>query len=142
MRRDEIVEAALGWVGTPYHHQASARGVGCDCLGLVRGVWRDVIGAEPEAMPAYTADWAEAHGRETLLEGAARHFTPAGEAKPGSILVFRWKAGAPAKHVGIATSQGRFVHAYQSAGKAVDCALTRPWAGRLAAVFDFPGVAD
>ena len=32
-----VVAAARGWRGTPYHDQASLRGVGCDCLGLARG---------------------------------------------------------------------------------------------------------
>ncbi|MEE8633091.1 MAG: hypothetical protein V3S93_01305 [Methyloceanibacter sp.] len=49
---------ARGWLGTPYHHQASVKGVGCDCLGLVRGLWRELCGPEPEAMPRYTRDWA------------------------------------------------------------------------------------
>ena len=48
--REAIVAAARGWIGTPYQHQGSLRGVGCDCLGLVRGVWREVIGAEPAAV--------------------------------------------------------------------------------------------
>ena len=55
----QVVGAARGWIGTPYVHQASVRGAGCDCLGLLRGVWREVIGAEPETPPAYTPDWAE-----------------------------------------------------------------------------------
>ena len=67
MRRAEIVAAARSWIGTPYRHQASLRGVGCDCLGLLRGVWREVVGDEPEAAPAYSRDWAEASGREALL---------------------------------------------------------------------------
>ena len=45
-----LVEARR-WLGTPYRHQASRMGVGCDCLGLVRGVWRSLYGAEPEATP-------------------------------------------------------------------------------------------
>ena len=49
--RARTVAAARLWTGTPYHHQASLRGVGCDCLGLVRGVWRDLYGAEPETVP-------------------------------------------------------------------------------------------
>lgn len=142
MKREDIVAAARAWVGTPYHHQASVRGVGCDCLGLVRGVWRDVVGAEPEVMPAYTPDWAEARGREALLEGASRHFARRDDVVAGALLVFRWKQGTPAKHVGIATGDGRFVHAYDSAGKAVESALSKPWLTRLAGVFDFPGVAD
>jgi len=37
---DEVVAAARAWLGTPYRHRASVRGAGCDCLGLLRGVWR------------------------------------------------------------------------------------------------------
>jgi cell wall-associated NlpC family hydrolase len=44
-----VVAAAHRWLGTPYHDQASVRGVGCDCLGLARGAWREVVG--PESMP-------------------------------------------------------------------------------------------
>ena len=47
-----IVAAARGWIGTPYQHQASVKGAGSDCLGLLRGVWRELIGPEPTAIPA------------------------------------------------------------------------------------------
>ena len=68
-----LVAAARAWIGTPYVHQASLKGAGCDCLGLLRGVWREVVGPEPEAMPAYSPDWAEATGRETLYETLSRY---------------------------------------------------------------------
>ncbi len=142
MRRAEAVAAARGWIGTPYHHQASMRGVGCDCLGLVRGVWREVVGPEPERAPAYSPDWAEAQGEETLLAAAMRHFVPTSEIKAGSILVFRWRANVPAKHLGIAAGNGRLIHAYDSAGRVVETVLSTPWRRRLAAIFDFPGVTD
>ena len=74
--RAKIVAAARGWIGTPYQHQGSLRGVGCDCLGLVRGVWRELIGAEPEPPGAYSSDWAEASKREALAEAAFRHLVP------------------------------------------------------------------
>lgn len=143
MMRSAIVAAARGWIGTPYHHQASRKGVGCDCLGLVRGVWRELVGPEPERMPAYTPDWAEAAGTETLLEGAARHFVPVAheDARAGDVLVFRWKAGTPAKHVGICAGD-TFVHAYDSAGRVVEGALCPVWRRKLAAAFRFPGVTD
>lgn len=54
--RAAIVAEARGWIGTPYRHQASLKGVGCDCLGLVRGVWRNCIGDEPETPPPYAPD--------------------------------------------------------------------------------------
>ncbi|WP_226576810.1 NlpC/P60 family protein [Acuticoccus sediminis] len=142
MRRSEIVEAARSWVGTPYLHQASLRAVGCDCLGLVRGVWRELLGSEPEMAPPYSPEWAEAVGRETLLEAAERHFVRCEDIRAGTVLLFRWTAGTPAKHVGIAVAPERFVHAYDGAGRAVEGALAPMWRRRLAATFDFPGVTD
>jgi len=142
VNRADIVAAARGWIGTPYHHQASCREAGADCLGLLRGVWRECVGDEPEAAPPYSADWAEAHGAETLLGAVQRHFVPAPAVRPGSVLVFRWKAVAPAKHVGIAVGGGRFVHAYDSAGRVAEGTLGAPWLRRLTAIFDFPGVSD
>ena len=60
------VDIARGWIGTPYHHQASLKGVGTDCLGLVRGVYRELNGQEAEAPPAYSRDWGETGPREGL----------------------------------------------------------------------------
>jgi len=51
LTRAAIVAEARSWIGTRYRHQGSLKGVGCDCLGLVRGVWRNCIGAEPELPP-------------------------------------------------------------------------------------------
>ena len=65
-----VVAAARSWLGTPYHDQASLRGVGCDCLGLARGVWRDVVGTVPQAIPPYSRDWGETGVREVLADGA------------------------------------------------------------------------
>lgn len=142
MTREEIAAAARRWIGTPYHHQASCRGVGCDCLGLVRGVWREVIGAEPELVPPYSADWAEESGQETLLDAARRHFVPTETIRTGTLLVFRWTNKTPSKHVGIAVANDRFVHAYDCATRAVEGALVRSWRRRLSGTFDFPGVTD
>ena len=51
MRPELVVKAARAWLGTPYRHQASTLGAGCDCLGLLRGVWRALYGDEPVAVP-------------------------------------------------------------------------------------------
>jgi NlpC/P60 family putative phage cell wall peptidase len=101
--RSAIIAEARDWIGTPYMHQASAKHAGCDCLGLVRGVWCALYGAEPEATPAYTPDWAERAGAETLLEAARRHMREIaiGDAAPGDVLLFRMHAQAPVKHCAI-----------------------------------------
>ena len=137
-----IVDEARTWVGTPYRHQASAKGAGADCLGLLRGVWRGLYGAEPERPPAYTADWAEAQGSEELWAAASRHLMsrPKGEAGPGDVLLFRMRDAAIAKHLGILTETGmspRFVHAYSGHG-VVESFLSEPWRRRVVACFAFP----
>ena len=137
---DAVVRRARAWIGTPYHHQASLRGVGTDCLGLVRGVWRELYGSDAENAPPYSRDWAEASGCETMLEAAARHLTPieVGDAGPGDVLVFRLRAGVVAKHAGILTAPSSFVHAMEGA-PATECALTPWWRRHIAGAFAFPG---
>ncbi len=137
---DEVVRLARAWIGTPYHHQASARGVGADCLGLIRGVWRDLYGQDAEAPPAYSRDWAEASGRETLLIAARRHLREIGigDAAPGDVLVFRLRTGAMAKHAGIMASATTMIHATEDCA-AAEIALGRWWRRRIAAAFAFPG---
>src|SRR3954447_15161161 len=100
-----ILAEARSWIGTPYRHQASLKGIGCDCLGLLRGVWRNVMGAEPELPPPYSPDWAEA-GADTLVAAARRHLIEIDIAsfEPGDVLLFRWRGNLPAKHCAIATS--------------------------------------
>jgi NlpC/P60 family putative phage cell wall peptidase len=143
IHRNDIVAETRRWIGTPYRHQASLRGLGCDCLGLVRGVWRAVIGEEPELAPPYAPDWAEARGEESLADAAARHLVtiPLDELAPGDVLLFRWRAHLPAKHAAIVTTFGTIVHAHDGATVA-EVNLTPWWRRRLAFAFQFPGVID
>jgi len=141
--RADIVAAANQWLGTPYHHQASLRGVGCDCLGLVRGIWRELHGDEPEPVPAYSPRWAESTGEDSLAAAALRHLTrvPPGAERPGDVLLFHWRAHLPAKHCAILSAPGRIIHAHDGACVA-EVALTPWWRRHLSHVFSFPEVAD
>jgi NlpC/P60 family putative phage cell wall peptidase len=135
---EKIVVAARSWLGTPYRHQASLKHVGCDCLGLVRGVWRDVRGDEPEVPPSYSQDWAEAGGAENLADAAQRHLFKIETQKieAGDVLLFRWKLHLPAKHAGIATSHDTMIHAQEGAAVS-EIALSPWWLRHLAFVFRF-----
>lgn len=137
-----IVQIARAWLGTPYQHQASLKGVGCDCLGLVRGVWRELYGSEPEPPPAYRADWAEIGGRESLLEAAGRHLTPVAleDFGAGDVLLFRMSPGAAVKHCAIVSETGagaKIIHAYWGRA-AVESWLGPWWRRRAVAAFSFP----
>jgi NlpC/P60 family putative phage cell wall peptidase len=139
--RNDIVAAARRWIGTPYRHQGALKGVGCDCLGLLIGVWREITGGMPEAPPPYTRDWAEALGRETFAEAARRHMTEIAPdaAREGDIVLFRWRAHLPAKHAGILVGPERMVHAQEHAAVA-EVPLSAWWRRRVAFAFAFPGV--
>ncbi|WP_425083004.1 NlpC/P60 family protein [Ruegeria profundi] len=141
-RKQDIVDTARAWLGTPYVHQASVRGAGADCLGLLRGAWREVIGHEPEAVPVYSMDWSEPQGEERMWAAARRYLIekPAAAMVAGDVLLFRMRDSGVAKHLGIVSSIGevpRFIHAYSGHG-VVENALSDPWRRRVVACFEFP----
>lgn len=130
-----IVEAARSWVGTPYRHRAALRGVGCDCIGLIRGVWAEVIGEAP-TLPPYRADWRDgAHSAE--LRALAERWLVPGPMEPGAVLLFRIGANPAPRHCGIFVGEGRFVHAQERLG-VVEGNLGEGWAKRVAAIYRFP----
>ncbi len=141
--RTDIVAAARRYLGTPYHHQGALCGAGCDCLGLVRGVWRELYGAEPEVPPPYTPDWGEVGGIEHILAAATRHMVPVapGAAFAGDVLVFRLKPTLVAKHLAIRSAPGRMIHA-QSGDEVREVALSPWWTRRVIAAFSFPDLVD
>ena len=141
--RLQIVNAARRWIGTPFHHQASRLQAGCDCLGLVRGVWRDLIGSEPEEAPPYGLDWAAVTGVDYLNEALERHFTQIDiwRYRAGDVLVFRFRPHGPATHLGIATSPEQMIHAH-SGGSVTETTFGLHWRRRLVGAFIFPGVND
>lgn len=150
--RAAVVAAARGWLGTPYRHQASLRGEGADCLGLIRGVWRELFGPEPESLPPYRPDWAEVGGAETLLAAARRWLAeiPVEGARAGDVVLFRMAPGAAAKHCAVLSSGridgtgsdgARMIHAYW--GRSVVESWLGPWwRARLVAAFAWPGTGE
>lgn len=138
MSADAVVAAARIFLGTPYRHQASLAGAGCDCLGLLRGVWRALYGAEPMAMPAYRADMRDPTNAGALRRAAeALLAAEAGPLAAGQVLLFRLGGMAEPKHCGILVSPERFIHAQERLG-VVEADLTEAWARRLSGRFRFP----
>lgn len=143
MRSEErIVAAAREWIGTPYRHQASVQGIGTDCLGLVRGIWRALLGDEPEIVPAYTPHWGEARNEDLLIAKAdqwLRAQRPDVHVE-GGVILFRMRSQGPAKHMAIAARRNgspTFIHAY-TGHCVVETELTPPWQRKIVARYAFP----
>lgn len=134
-----IVDVARSWIGTPYHHQASVKGIGADCLGLIRGIWRECFKGDVEAPANYTRDWAEANGIEAMLVGARKNLVEiaADSLAPGDVIVFRLRPGVVAKHAALVATPRTMIHAME--GCAVSEVGLSPWWRRhIAGAFRFP----
>ncbi|MBL1419137.1 MAG: C40 family peptidase [Alphaproteobacteria bacterium] len=135
----EVVTEAKSWLGTPYRHQASLKHVGCDCLGLLRGVWREVKGDEPELAPPYAPRWSDATKNDLLLEMAERNFcrkSQGAEIEVGDILLFKYRQNLPTRHVAIAISSDEFIHAYAGRGVVVN-SFSAWWQRHMAGHFSW-----
>lgn len=134
-----VIDVARSWLGTPYHDQASVKGVGCDCAGLARGIWREIVGEEPIRLPAYSRDWGEVGSRETFADFVRPFLIEIDPHAPGpgSLLLFRMRREGPAKHCGVLLDDGTFIHALERRGVAT-VAFDTAWARRTAFAFLFP----
>ncbi len=127
-----IVWTARQWIDTPYHHQGRVKGVGCDCIGLIIGVCKE-IGLIDFDFTAYdrTPD------STVMMEELNRYCAPIDRPDPGDILVFRIKRNP--QHIALKTNEG-ILHAYQSAGKVVEHPLDPWWTKRIIASFVLPTI--
>ncbi len=141
-----VLAIARAWIGTPYLHQFSLQGVGCDCLGLARGIWRALHGDEPWEVPPYSRDWGEAGRREVLVEAARAALIEVAldDAGPGALILFRMGPRIPAKHCGIlgaSVVRPTLLHAYDRSG-VVEEAFTPAWSRRATFAFVFPAALE
>lgn len=134
------LEVARRWIGTPYVLLAALRGVGCDCVGLIRGVRGEILGQPPVKVPPWRPDWANDTDR-VLVNAALRWMDPIRpkSAQPGHMVVLRVQ-GTREAHCGILEEGDRIIHAVEGVGVAcVPFAAFRP-AVTFAAAFP-PSVA-
>ena len=139
VKTNPVVEEALSWIGTPYHHQGSVKGVGADCLGLVRGVFREVYGFDPEGVDLnYAPDWGNSHGKNTLAETGALYLDeiPLSEVVPGDVLLMRYGNQQVAKHVLIKSYGNRAIHSINNR-LVSEIPLSDWWTRRLIKAFRF-----
>jgi len=142
-----VIDEARSWVGTPFHHQAALKGVGCDCAGLVRGV------AEAcDLAPGFLQRWRghSNYGRvpnPRRMERTLRAFllpVPLAEMRVGDVLWMQWRRDLP-MHLGLlAAHEGRLtlIHALEDIGRVVEHGLTAEWRCRVVSVWRYPALAE
>lgn len=135
--RADIVAAAEGWLGTPFRHQGRAKGVGCDCAGLLVGVGRE-LGLPVGDVQAYSRQ-PDGASLQRHLERLAVP-VPLAKARAGDVLLLR--IGRHPRHLALLCPGGWMIHAWSDAGAVVRTRLTDRWRRRIVAAYRFPGIED
>jgi NlpC/P60 family putative phage cell wall peptidase len=140
--RAAVVAEARSWIGTRWHHQASLKGVGTDCIGLVGGValalgvpgaaaWRDT--------PAFH-NYGRKPDPKVLLAGCDTLMDRVTDMREGDVLVLRFDSGP--QHFAFLTSvePPAIVHALAQARRVTEARLDRAWRERIVRVYRLRGV--
>lgn len=140
--RERIIAEARGWIGTPYRHQAALRGVGCDCVGLVRGVGL-AVGAWDDAGWSEFAAYSRTPNPRRMGEGMRRFLVELyGDPLPGDVAWVQWRDGLPMHLAIIAEQHGRrtMIHALSEIGRVVEHGIDDAWQSRIVSFWRFPHV--
>lgn len=137
--RTQICAEARSWAGTRWQHQASLKGVACDCAGFVRGVNRELTGQDVSFPVDYPATWHFFKTDPRMLETCQQYMDPVPlEAiQPGDVLLFKFPLAKVDHHMGIYLGQGRFIHAEMEARMVHESPLDTTWKSRLSHAFRF-----
>lgn len=137
----QVLKIAHTWLGTPYRHQAAIKGSGCDCIGLITGIWLDVLNQMPAGfvMPPYTAWWAEETGLSLMVDNGFKYMIPirVEDKMPGDILMYRMLRRGQTKHAGIYAGNNEMIHAY-AGHNVMKTALVNNIGAKLTHVFRYP----
>ncbi len=141
-RIDAVAEART-WLGTPFHHQASVKGVGCDYIGLIKGVGvtLGLVDYDPASKEARAfANYSMLPDSKRMREGLSTWLVeiPVADVLPADIYFMAW--GREPQHVALATDRG-IIHSYSGVGKVVEHALDESWQRRIVAAYRYPRFA-
>ena len=127
---NDVVKEAREWVDTPFRHQGRLKGVGCDCLGLIRGVYGNVY--SPSILPKDRTNYGieivvdlNKHLRKVAVEVAER--------EPGDLILMKFSSQPT--HMGIYVGDDRMIHAYSSVGRIVEHRISSQWKKRIVSIW-------
>jgi cell wall-associated NlpC family hydrolase len=114
-----VVQEALCWLGTPYHHMGRVRGAGVDCGMFLAEVFEGA-GVMPHVTPeSYPPDWHMHQEEERYLGLVQQHAKPVDRAPlPGDIVLYKF--GQCISHGAIVLAWPQVIHAYIRLGVVLD----------------------
>lgn len=142
MTGKDIVGAARAWLRTPFVPQASVRGQGCDCAGLVIGVAKELGAAPADFDPGPYKQQPDG----TMIAMCERHLQSIDREsiRPGDVVAMQWELEP--QHLAIVvdypmSARLGIVHALSRRGGVVEHILSSKWRESIVAAYRFHGVA-
>lgn len=131
MTSNDVIEAARGWLGTPWHHQGRLKGVGVDCVGLIVCVCRE-LGIKVDDV----TDYQRFPDGVKLAAELERQLIKTNDLLAGTVILFR--VSRLPQHIGICSPIG-IIHAHMGS-KVVETTLSQTWRSRIVGMYRLPGV--
>lgn len=127
IERKLFVQAALSYIGTPYHHHGRVKGAGVDCATLL------LCAAQEAGLVPLDFDLGEYSPQWHMNRTAQKYLAKIAEvthevdfpALPGDIILFQF--GHVFSHSGVVVEWPRIVHAYVARNVVVDDAERAQW---------------
>lgn len=114
MTRNDFLSLALGWVKTPYHHQARLKAVGSDCIGFILGVIEEATGTRVD-VPSNYGRYPDPPAALALIEKLGLTApVPVWDAKPADVLYMR--VARDPQHFGLVSLGGKLLHCVEPVG--------------------------
>lgn len=138
MHRPDIVAEARAWIDTPFHWQASVKGRGCDCKGLIWGVARELGLTEADAFHARLANYASVD--VALLRAGLRSvFDEVAEMRPADVLLL--KIGGQPRHLAFYAGGGRMIHTYgKGPSRVLEVPMGHAWREAVDSIWTWRGI--
>jgi NlpC/P60 family putative phage cell wall peptidase len=134
LTRQQVIDQARTWLGTPYRHQGRLKGVAVDCVGLLVGVATE-LGVPATDMTGYTR---RPDGQLVPNLYAQTEPVQPGQQQPGDIVVFHWRNDPV--HLAILTGPNSIIHAFAINRKVCEHSMDERWLRQISAFRKIPGV--
>lgn len=109
--RTAIVDSAVSWLGTRWHHNQCVKGAGVDCGRFIHSAYLEAGLVDPADFGQYQADWMLHRSEERYLAWVEKYLDRVDAPLPGDVVV--WRYGHCFSHGAIVVDWPRVIHSYR-----------------------------